>query len=149
MHTHKQTNLCIIFRYRIVSTEKSTIGQGIHLEDHNLLQKDVVLLEEELDNAKDTLAEVQALLLEMKSKQNSLVTTKRNSSARKSSGNGLTSEQWIKVYRYKFSAYFALVLHVRMYVFVCVCTYVFYTNVSTYVCAVTDSWLNFKKAFVH
>jgi len=61
------------------------------------MQKDVVLLEEELDNAKDTLAEVQALLLEMNSKQNSLVTTKRSSSARKSSGSGLTSEQWIKV----------------------------------------------------
>ena len=80
-----------------MSTEKSTISQGIHLENHNLMQKDVVLLEEELDSAKDTLAEVQALLLEMKSKQNSLVTTKRSSSARKSSGNGLTSEQWIKV----------------------------------------------------
>jgi len=81
-----------------VSTEKSTIGQGIQLEDHSLMQKDIVLLEEELDSAKDTLAEVQALLLEMKSKQNSLVTTKRSSSARKSSENGLTSEQWLKVW---------------------------------------------------
>jgi len=104
-----------------VSTEKSTIGQGIHLEDHNLMQKDVVLLEEELDNAKDTLAEVQALLLEMKSKQNSLVTTKRGSSARKSSGNGLTSEQWLKVYRNKFSAYLHLCC---MCVCMCLCMYV-------------------------
>ncbi|XP_065886335.1 von Willebrand factor A domain-containing protein 3B-like isoform X2 [Dysidea avara] len=98
INTLKELSSASHGRYRIVSTEKSTISQGIHLEDHNLMQKDVVLLEEELDSAKDTLAEVQALLLEMKSKKNSLVTTKRSSSARKSSGNGLTSEQWIKIH---------------------------------------------------
>ena len=60
------------------------------------MQEDIIVLEEELENAKDTLAEVQALLLEMKNKQTSLVTTKHVGS-RKLTENSLTSTEWLKV----------------------------------------------------
>lgn len=87
--------LCFsIIRYRIIYTDKSSISQGIRLEDH-VMQEDTLVLEEELENAKDTLAEVQALLLEMKSKQTSLVATKH---PRKSTENSLTSNEWLKVF---------------------------------------------------
>ena len=62
-----------------------------------MMQEDILVLEEEMENAKDTLAEVQALLLEMKSKQTSLVTTKRVQSSKKSTENSLTSIEWLKV----------------------------------------------------
>lgn len=60
------------------------------------MQEDVLVLEEEMEHAKDTLAEVQALLLEMKSKQTSLVTTK-HATSRKLAENSLTSTEWLKV----------------------------------------------------
>ena len=60
------------------------------------MQEDILVLEEELENAKDTLAEVQALLLEMKSRQTSLVTAKHVGS-RKLTENSLTSTEWLKV----------------------------------------------------
>lgn len=88
--------LYIHIRYRIISTDKSSISQGICLEDR-AMQEDTLVLEEELENAKDTLAEVQALLLEMNSKQTSLVTTKHVHGARKSTENSLTSTEWLKV----------------------------------------------------
>jgi len=62
-----------------------------------MMQEDILVLEEETENAKDTLAEVQALLLEMKSKQTSLVTTKCVQSSKKSTENSLTSIEWLKV----------------------------------------------------
>lgn len=61
------------------------------------MQEDNLVLEEELENAKDTLAEVQALLLEMNSKQTSLVTTKHVHGDRKLAENSLTSTEWLKV----------------------------------------------------
>ena len=60
------------------------------------MQEDILVLEEEMEHAKDTLAEVQALLLEMKSKQTSLVATKHVAS-RKLTENSLTSTEWLKV----------------------------------------------------
>lgn len=61
------------------------------------MQEDTLVLEEELENAKDTLAEVQALLLEMKSKQTSLVTTKNIHGKKSTENNSLTSNEWLKV----------------------------------------------------
>lgn len=67
------------------------------------MQEDILVLEEELESAKDTLAEVQALLLEMKSKQTSLVTTKQLHSTKQFTENSLTSTEWLKVWNSYYS----------------------------------------------
>ena len=89
------TRLSSFIRYHLISADKSSISQGISLEN-NGMQEDNLVLEEELENTKDTLAEVQALLLEMNSKQTSLVTTK-HVGTKKLAENSLPSDEWLKV----------------------------------------------------